>query len=74
MRITQKEKIINYIQKYGSITSWEAYRDLGITQFATRVKELKEKGYRFKKQWEIKKDREGKKVKFKRYYLLNKSC
>ncbi|MCI8761079.1 MAG: hypothetical protein HFJ34_08275 [Clostridia bacterium] len=74
MRMTQKEKIINYIQKYGSITSWEAYRDLGITQFATRVKELKEKGYRFKKQWEIKKDREGKKVKFKRYYLLNKSC
>lgn len=73
MKMTQREKIINYIQEFGSITSWEAYRDLGITQFATRVKELKEEGYEFKTQWERKKNREGKTVSFKRYYLLNES-
>lgn len=73
MKMTQREKIVNYIRKFGSITSWEAYRDLGITQFATRVKELKEEGYEFKTEWESKKNKEGKSVSFKRYYLLNKS-
>lgn len=73
MRITPGEKIINYIEKYGSVTSWEAYQDLGITQLATRVKELKEKGYEFKIKWECKKNKEGRCVSFKRYYLLNRS-
>ena len=70
MRITQRQKIVDYMQEFGSITSWEAYRDLGITQFATRVKELREKGYLFKTKWENKKNQEGKKIKFKRFYLL----
>lgn len=73
MKVTQKEKIINYIQKFGSVTSWEAYRDLGITQFAARVKELKEKGYEFETKWEKNENKEGRMVRFKRYYLLNKS-
>lgn len=70
MKRTQKQKIVDYIHRFGSITSWEAYRDLGITQFATRVKELKEKGYQFYGSWEKKKNLEGKWVRFKRYYLL----
>lgn len=32
MKISQKQRIINYIREYGSISSWEAYKDLGITQ------------------------------------------
>ena len=52
----QREKIINYLYGFGSITSWEAYRDLGITQFAARVKELKEEGYQFTSKWENKKN------------------
>lgn len=72
MKSTQREKIINYLYGFGSITSWEAYRDLGITQFAARVKELKEDGYQFTSKWENKKNREGKIVRFKRYYLRNK--
>ena len=71
MKSTQREKIINYLYGFGSITSWEAYRDLGITQFAARVKELKEEGYQFNSKWENKKNREGKIVRFKRYYLMN---
>lgn len=72
MKNTQREKIINYLYGFGSITSWEAYRDLGITQFAARVKELKEEGYQFTSKWENRKNREGKIVRFKRYYLMNK--
>ena len=32
MKINQKDRIINYIREFGSISSWEAYQDLGITQ------------------------------------------
>ena len=69
MKINQRQRIINYIKKFGSITSKDAYNDLGITQLATRIKELKERGYKFKTNWESSKNRYGEKVDFKRYYL-----
>lgn len=71
MKITQRDRIINYIREFGSISSWEAYADLGITQFATRVKELKEEGYNFKTEWEHRKNRYKEPVCFKRYYLVD---
>lgn len=71
VKCTQREKILHYLYGFGSITSWEAYRDLGITQFAARVKELKEEGYEFTSKWENRKNQEGEVVRFKRYYLRN---
>lgn len=71
MKITQKDRIINYIREFGSITSKEAYDDLGITQLATRIKELKEDGHEFKTEWGNSKNRFGEKVEFKRYYLAD---
>lgn len=72
MKETQKQKIVKYMLKFGSITSWEAYEGLGITQFATRINELKQEGYTFKMLWEKRKNKEGKTVRFKRFYLSNK--
>ena len=69
MKINQRQRIINYIKQFGSITSKDAYDDLGITQLATRIKELKVQGYRFETKWESSKNRYGEKVDFKRYYL-----
>lgn len=37
MKISQKQRIINYIREFGSISSWEAYSDLGITQLGARI-------------------------------------
>ena len=65
--MNQREMIIDYIENFGSITSYEAYIDLGITQLATRIKELKEQGYTFKTEWITKKNRYGKNVSFKKY-------
>lgn len=67
--MTQKELIIKYIKDFGSITSYQAYIDLGITQLATRIKELKEQGYSFSYEWISKKNRYGKSVAFKKYKL-----
>jgi esterase/lipase superfamily enzyme len=61
--------ILQYIKDFGSITSYEAYIDLGITQLATRIKELKEEGYSFNYEWISKKNRYGKSVAFKKYKL-----
>ena len=44
---TQRDKILTYIKKFGLITSWDAYADLGITQLGARTFELKEQGYEF---------------------------
>lgn len=69
--MTQKERIIDYIKQFGSITSLDAYKDLGITQLGARIDGLKKDGYRFKTEWESGKNRFGDKTDYKRYYLEN---
>lgn len=69
MKVNQRQRIIDYINQFGSITSKDAYDDLGITQLATRIKELKDQGYKFETKWESSKNRYGERVDFKRYYL-----
>ena len=71
MKINQRQRIINYIREFGSITSLDAYKDLGITQLATRIKELKDLGYKFETKWENSKNRYGERVDYKRYYLAD---
>ena len=46
---THKDKVLRYIREFGKITSWDAYSQLGVTQLATRIFELKRDGYCFKK-------------------------
>ena len=67
--MNQKELILKYIKDFGSITYYEAVKDLGICQFGARLKELKKKGYVFSDKWITKKNRYGKPVRFKRYWL-----
>lgn len=71
MKYTQKELILKYIADFGYITSFQAYADLGITQLGTRIKELKEKGYKFKTEPQKGKNRYGKPVHYVKYYLVN---
>lgn len=72
MKNTQKELILKYIADFGYITSFQAYQDLGITQLATRIKELKAKGYQFKTEDVRTKNRYGKPSHYYKYYLINK--
>ena len=67
---TQKALILKYIADFGGITSYEAYVDLGITQLATRIKELKELGYVFGTTPQKKNNRYGKPVHYVKYYLI----
>lgn len=71
MKIAQKDRIINYIRQFGSISSWEAYSDLGITQLGARIDQLKKEGFKFRTEWESNTNRFGEKTEYKRYYLVD---
>lgn len=66
---TQCEKIIKYISTFGSITAFEAFIDLGITQLAARIFELKRDGYEFETEMRKATNRYGEVVHFKAYKL-----
>lgn len=69
---TQRDKILNYIQQFGSITSWQAYSDLGVTQLGARIFELKELGYEFTKTRIATVNRLGEKTHYDEYRLVRK--
>jgi len=72
MRKTQKEKILEYLKKFGSITWLEAYRDLGIARLGARIFELKEDGYLIESKTEHGKNRFKEKIHYSRYVLKKK--
>lgn len=68
--MTQEDRVIDYIERFGSISPMEAFIDLGITKLATVVSRLKrEKGYRFYQHFESTKNRFDEKVFYMRYWL-----
>lgn len=67
--MTQKELIIQYMNDFGSITTIEAFSDLGVTKLTTRISELRRDGYVIASKRIDKKNRYGKKVSFNRYWV-----
>lgn len=65
--MTQCEMIMKYIDTFGSITTMEAFSDLGITRLASRVCDLQKRGVELERQMETRKNRYGKKVSYMRY-------
>lgn len=43
--MNQCEMVVEYIKEHGSISSMEAFRDLGITRLSARIWELRSSGY-----------------------------
>lgn len=68
-RITQRDRVLDYMKQFGSISSREAFMDLGVTQLAARICELSDRGYEFDKKYESSKNRYGEAVSFVRYSL-----
>lgn len=66
---TQIERIIQYMQDFGSITSAEAMTELGVYRLASRITDLKKRGYLIRKETAKSKNRYGETVRFARYSL-----
>lgn len=71
-RPTQAARIVEYMQKFGGITQFEALRDLGVMRLASRISELRKKGYIIEAKIEAVKNRFDETVYIKRYSLKEK--
>lgn len=47
---TQNQRVIDYMTQFGSITQLEALNDLGIMRLASRISDLRTKGYDIKRE------------------------
>lgn len=65
----QTERILKYINDFGSITSLQAMQDLGVMRLASRITDLKQAGYEIDSEFVHSKNRYGEPMKYKRYYL-----
>lgn len=63
------ERVLDYIEQFGSITSLEAFNDLGNTRLSASIYVLKEKGYDIKSITESCKNRFGEVRYFSRYFI-----
>lgn len=68
-KIKQTRRIVKYIDDFGSITTLEAMRDIGVTNLHARLYDLKKEGYVITGTPEQSKNRYGDKVHYKRYRI-----
>ena len=67
--MTQVEMILKHLQDFGSITTYEAFTEYGITRLPSRIFDLRNLNYQITDEWIYRKNRYGKKIKFKKYVL-----
>lgn len=67
--MNQCDRIIEYIKEFGSITTLEAFKDLGCTRLASRINDLKNQGYEFESEFTSGINRYGEKISYKRYKI-----
>ena len=68
-KTTQCDRIIMYMQEYGSISTLEAFNDLGVARLASRIHDLRSKGYKIKSETKTSKNRFGETTSYKVYRL-----
>ena len=66
---TQNDRILDYIAENGSITQLEALTELGVMRLASRISDLKRKGYSIKSENITVKNRYGEKCSIRSYSI-----
>lgn len=67
--MTQVEKILDYMERHGSITDAEAYQHLGIRRLSARIFDLRASGLNISTEGEKGKNRFGEPTRYARYRL-----
>jgi len=49
--MSQKDRVINHIRRYGSITPMQAFKQYGITCLAERVRDARDSGHKIATEW-----------------------
>jgi hypothetical protein len=61
-------RVINYMRDFGSITSFEAFTELGCTRLSEYIRQAR-LTLNIKDKWEKTINRYGEKVEYKRYWI-----
>lgn len=67
--MSQKERLLAYLEKNETITTLESVLELGITDPQHYIMELRNEGYNITDKWINGTNRVGRKIKYKRYRL-----
>ena len=67
---TQCERVLKYMQDFGSINPQQAITDLGVMRLAARISDLKEEGHKISRRMATGKNRYGEAVSFAEYSLM----
>jgi hypothetical protein len=66
-----KFRVLNYVNQFGSITTWEAFKDLGCTRLSEYIRQLRQE-LPIEDEWVESINRYGEKVQYKRYWIEEK--
>ena len=65
-----KNKVFQYIQDFGSITTFQAFTDLGCTRLSEYIRQLRQT-HVIDDEWIETTNRYGEKVRFKKFFLAD---
>lgn len=68
MKITAKDRVLKYMQDFGSITTKQAFVDLGNTRLSEYIRQLRLE-MKIDDAWIKSKNRYGEPVHFKKYWI-----
>ena len=68
-KITQRDRVLQFMNEHGSITAYEAFTEIGCTQLSARICELEAEGYVFDKELIKTKNRYGDNTHYYRYRI-----
>ena len=68
----QAQRVLDYMDEFGGITSYEAFQDLGITRLSAVVYDLRHEGINIDSETVHKKNRYGEQTAFSRYFIPKK--
>lgn len=68
-KLTMKQRILNYIKDFGSITTAQAFTDLGCTRLSEYIRQLRLE-FNIDDEWVKSTNRYGEKVEFKKYFIV----
>lgn len=68
MKITMKDRIIQYMEDFGSITTFEAFTELGCTRLSEYIRQIRQERI-VKDEWIKLTNRYGEKIEFKKYFF-----
>lgn len=71
-RPTQRQRVLDYMHQFGSITQRQADLDLGVSRLASRISEIKKMGIPVVSEFEAVKNRFDETCYIKRYKLGEK--